>query len=109
MKNFVSTGDTITATAPRALVSGEGALIGAMFGVAKATYANATEGEFQIVGEVELTALGTSTAAQGALAYWDNTNMRVTDAASGNTKIGVFTIAKTNGPTIARVRLNGAF
>jgi predicted RecA/RadA family phage recombinase len=109
MKNYMSSGDTVTANAPRALTSGEGALIGAMFGVAKAAYANGAEGEFQMVGEVELTTLGTDTAAVGALAYWDNTNFRVTTTASGNTKIGVFTLAKASGPTVGRVRLNGAF
>ena len=109
MKNFVQCGDTLTAAAPRAVSSGDGALIGSVFGVAIGTYANGAEGEFRLEGVFDLTALNTDTASVGALAYWDNTNFRVTTTASGNTKIGIFWQAKTNGQTTARVRLNEAY
>lgn len=109
MKNFVQPGCTLTLAAPYALTPGDGALVGLIFGISCATYANAAEGEFQTTGVFDITALGTDTATVGAAAYWDNTNRRITTTASGNTKVGVFTKAKANGETTARVRLNGVF
>jgi predicted RecA/RadA family phage recombinase len=109
MRNYVQDGVTLTGVAPRALTSGEGAIVGAnLFGVASAALANAAAGEF-VVGPcvVELTALGTDTAAVGALAYWDNVNFRVTTTAAGNRLIGNFAAAKANGQTTAQVRLDG--
>ena len=111
MKNFVQPGDTITVTAPYALTAGDGALVGTnIFGVACGTYANgATDVELKLEGVYDITALSTDTASIGALAYWDNTNKRITTTSSGNTKVGVFVGAKINGDTTARVRLSAAF
>jgi predicted RecA/RadA family phage recombinase len=110
MRNFVQPGETLTVTAPYALAAGEGCLVGSIFGVACGTYANgATDAEVIVEGVFDITTLGTDTPAQGALAYWDNTNKRLTTTSSGNTKVGVFTVAKANGVTVGRVRLNAAF
>ena len=110
MRNFVQPGDYVTVTAPYALTSGDGCLVGSLFGIASNTYANgATDAELDVEGVFDITALGTDTATVGALAYWDNTNRRITTTASGNTKVGVFTAVKSSGATTARVRLNGAF
>lgn len=108
MKNYVQEGKTLTLTAPYAVGSGDGALVGSFFGVAVATYANAAEGEFVTQGVFDLTALNTDTGSVGTKVYWDNTNKRVTTTSAGNTLIGALTKAKANGETTARVRLNGA-
>lgn len=107
MKNFVQGGDTLTLAAPYAVASGDGLLVGSIFGVAANAAANGAPVEAKLNGVYELTALGTDTATVGAKAYWDNTNKRVTTTASGNSLIGVFTVAKTNGQTTGTVRLNG--
>lgn len=109
MKNFVQEGDRVTLTAPYARSAGDGALVGATFGVALNDVANGASGEFDLEGTFDLTAASAATASMGALAYWDDTNKNVTATSSGNTKIGVFLVAKTNGQTTARIRLNGAF
>ncbi len=109
MKNYVQCGDTLTLTAPYAVASGAGALVGAAFGVAISDVANGAEGEFRLVGVFTLTALGTDVGAQGAAAYWDNAAKRITVTSAGNTKVGVFATAKANGDATARVRLNGSF
>ncbi|MCE2917689.1 MAG: DUF2190 family protein [Rubrivivax sp.] len=111
MKNFVQPGDKLTVIAPYAVTSGQGVLVGLLFGVAQHDAANGAPVELQMSGVVDLNTLGTDTASGTSLvlAYWDNTNRRVTTAASGNTKIGMIVEAKVNGPTISRVRLNGAF
>lgn len=104
-KNFVQDGATLTLTAPYAVSSGNGALVGALFGVALADVANGAEGEFSVTGVFDVTALSTDVIAQGAKVYWDDTNKRMTGTASGNTLVGVVTKAKANGDTTARVRL----
>lgn len=110
MKNYVQPGDTLTLTAPYAVSAGDGALVGTnIFGVACGTYANGAEGEFKTCGVFDLTTLGTDTPSVGTIAYWDNTNKRVTTTSTSNTKIGVFTAAKGSGVTVGRVRLNAVF
>lgn len=110
MKNFVQPGDMVTVTAPYTLTSGAGCLVGLLFGVAAGAYASgATDAEIKTTGVFDIAALSTDVGAVGAAAYWDNTNKRITVTSSGNTKVGVFTMAKANGDTTARVRLNGAF
>ncbi|MFJ9531250.1 DUF2190 family protein [Herbaspirillum sp. NPDC101396] len=105
MKNFIQAGNVISAAIAVAVSSGDLVILGALAGVASGTYAANETGEYSLEGVYELTALNTSTAAIGAIAYWDQTNKRVTDAASGNGAIGHFFIAKANGDTTAKVRL----
>lgn len=107
MKNYVQDGEVITLAAPYAVTSGDGLLVGSIFAVATGTAANGAPVEAKLNSVFELTALSTDTASVGAKAYWDNTNRRVTTTASGNSLIGAFTVAKTNGQVTATVRLNG--
>ena len=110
MRNFVQPGDTVTVTAPYALSAGDGCLVGTLFGVAGGTYSNgATNAELVTEGVFDITALSTDTPAQGAALYWDNSNKRLTTTSSGNTKVGVAVVAKADGATTARIRLNGSF
>lgn len=107
MKNFVQDGDVVTVAAPYALSSGQGALVGSLFGVATNGAASGASVELIIEGVVTLAALGTDTASVGAKAYWDNTNRRVTTTATSNSLIGVFLAAKASGDATATLRLNG--
>lgn len=111
MKNYVQHGERLDLAAPYAVTSGQGALIGATFGVAVTDLANGATGAFTVVGAFTLTkATGASTGgAQGARAYWNNTNKNVTAVSSGNTLIGVFLATCADGDATAVVRLNGSF
>lgn len=106
MKNYVQDGDTVTLTAPYAVASGAGMLVGSLFAVAAYAAASGAAVEGVTEGVFDLTALGTDTATVGAKAYWDDANKRITTTASGNSLVGVFLLAKANGDTTARVRLN---
>lgn len=108
MNNFIQKGDTVTLTAPYDVASGGGALVGALFGVAVVAVLTGVSGEFLTQGVFDLPALGTDTIDPGQKVYWDNTNKRVTETATDNTLIGVALQTKGNGPTVCRVRLNGA-
>lgn len=109
MRNYVQKGDTLTLAAPAALTSGEGFVVGSIFAIAKHAAANGASVEAAVTGVFDLPALATDVNAVGEKLYWDNTNKRVTETATGNTLIGVAVAAKASGATIARVRLNGNF
>lgn len=109
MKNYVQAGDLVTLTAPYAVVSGAGALVGSIFGVAATDIANAVDGEFKLTGVFDLGKTGSQAWTQGAKIYWDDTTKLCTTTASTNKLIGVAIAAAQAADTIGRVRLSSAF
>ena len=111
MKNYVQPGNTLTLTAPYAVTSGDGLLIGSIFGVAAGDAAIGEPVETALVGVFDLTKIGSQAWTVGAKVYWDDTNKRCTTVATDNTLIGVAVeaVAGGAGDTIGRVRLNGSF
>jgi len=111
MKNYMGEGATITLAAPYARLSGEGALVGAIFGIAAVDVANGIEAEFKTTGVFDLPKPGSQAWTVGAAVYWDNTAKNVTTTVGTNVKIGVAVLAVGSGAgeTTGRVRLNGAF
>lgn len=108
MKNFVKEGDVITVTAPYDVASGDGVLVGSLFGVAAYTAVSGAAVEIKPEGVFDIKALSTDTGNPGAKLYWDNTNKRLTTTASGNTLVGcIVELAKANGDATARVYLDG--
>lgn len=104
MKNYVQPGDVITLTAPYAVASGAGLLVGSLFGVACGAAALNAEVEARTTGVFDL-AKASGAVTQGAKLYWDNTNKLLTTTSSGNTLVGVATQAAQSGDATARVRL----
>jgi len=105
-KNYIQPGRVVTLTAPYQRNSGEGALVGAIFGVAMQTVANGVAGEFALRGVFDL-AKASGAITQGALVYWDNTNKNVTTTSTSNTRIGFALVAAASGDATVRVCLNG--
>jgi predicted RecA/RadA family phage recombinase len=108
MKNFLGHSSDQMLTAPVALASGGGALVGAIFGVAKTNIAQGQRGPFCLTGKFEMPK-DANAIAEGARVYWDNTNKVVTATANGNTLIGVATLAALAATSTVHVRLNGSF
>jgi predicted RecA/RadA family phage recombinase len=111
MKNFVQPGNTITLTAPYAVTSGDGLLVGAIFGVAAGTAILGDPVETAVEGVYDLKKVASQAWIAGDRIYWDNTAKQTTKTLTANTLIGVATEAVAGGATdlIGRVRLNGAF
>lgn len=111
MKNYVQPGNTITLAAPYAVASGDGLLVGAIFGVATAAAANAEPVEAALAGVFDLKKVGSQAWAAGDKIYWDNTAKETTKTATANTLIGVAIEAVANGAgdIVGRVRLNASF
>ncbi|MFC3088125.1 DUF2190 family protein [Tabrizicola soli] len=111
MRNYVQPGNTITLAAPYAVTSGDGMLVGSIFGVAAGTAAFGESVDTALTGVFDITKIGSQAWTVGAKVYWDNTNKRCTTVATDNTLIGVAVeaVAGGAGDLGGRVRLNGAF
>lgn len=109
MKNFKSQGNTLTFTAGAAYSSGDGVLLGSLFGVAAGDIANGDDGVLNLTGVYELPKIGSQAWTVGALVYWDDGNSRCTTVSTDNTLIGAATVAVGSGAgeTLGTVRLNG--
>lgn len=89
MKNYIQEGDVISGAAPYARNSGEGALLGTIFGVAVNTVANGAIGKWMTEGVFALPKVTGTAWTLGAKLYWDNAAKNVTTTSAGNTLIGV--------------------
>lgn len=107
--NFVQPGDTITVAAPYDRSSGEGVLVGSIFGVAleDADYDASESLLISRVGVWSLTKVGSQAWTVGAQIWWDNSNKYCTTTADGNTFIGVCVeaVADGAGDTTGKVAL----
>jgi predicted RecA/RadA family phage recombinase len=111
MKNFVQPGKTITLAAPYDVVSGNGLLVGSIFGVASADALTGAEVETALTGVFDLTKAPSQAWGVGDKIYWDDSTNVATKTVAGNTLIGVAVQAVAGGAadTIGRVRLNASF
>jgi predicted RecA/RadA family phage recombinase len=111
MKTYIQPGHAITLVAPYAVESGDGLLVGAIFGVASHDAVLGGEVETQLTGILDLAKTASQAWTAGAKVYWDNAAKRVTNVASGNTLVGVAVLAVGGGAdeSVGRVRLNGSF
>ena len=88
------------------ILSGQGMLVGAFFGVAAMDAAQNTTVECETRGEFDLPKEPALAISQGARVFWDNTNRRVTTTATGNFSIGIATTAALAADATVRVWLN---
>jgi predicted RecA/RadA family phage recombinase len=107
MKNFIQPGECMDLVAPYQRNSGEGALVGNLFGVATVDVANAVAASFCIEGVFTLTKATGEAWTLGALIYWDNTNKRCTTTSTSNYRIGCAAAAAQSADVVGNVRLNG--
>jgi len=109
MKNFVQQGENLTLPAPYAVNSGDGALIGSIFGVASTKAAIGEDTSFVREGVFTLPKPGAQAWAVGVKVYWDNAAKNVTTTSAGNTLIGAAAGAVGNGAgeTSGKVLLTG--
>jgi predicted RecA/RadA family phage recombinase len=111
MRTHIQPGHTITLAAPHDVVSGDGLLVGSIFGIATHDAFTGAEVETQLTGVVEIAKAASQAWTVGARIHWDNTAKRATTTTSGNTPIGVAVLAVGAGAeeTVGRVRLNASF
>jgi len=107
MKTFIQDGNIITVTAAANVTSGDGVLVGSIFGVVAADAVAGEEVEIGTVGVYELPKLSTAVIAQGDRAAWNSSTGKVVVPATGMFPIGIATETAANGIASIKVRLDG--
>lgn len=106
--NYKQPGSVLDLAAPYDRTTGEGALIGAIFGVALSTVLNTVTGQFKTDGVWSLAKTSAQAWTVGAKIYWDNTNKRCDTDSTVGMLIGTAVEAADNPSSTGVVRLNGA-
>jgi predicted RecA/RadA family phage recombinase len=108
MKNYIQEGRMITVAAPAGgVTSGDGVVIGALFGVASKTDAAGETVTIASEGVFDLPKLSSAVIAAGDAVAWDDTAKQVNVPGTGRYPIGTAIEAAGNGVTTVRVRLDG--
>ena len=107
MRNYVQPGDSLALIVPYAggVTSGQGVLVGAIFGVAAVDAAQNAVIECQTKGVFDITKEPALAITAGARPFWDNTNRRLTTTLTSNFQVGVATQAALAADTTVRAML----
>ena len=107
MRNYVQPGDSLALAVPYGggVTSGQGVLVGALFGVAAVDGAQNAVIECQTKGVFDISKEPALAITAGARVFWDNTNRRITTTATGNFQVGLSTVAALAADATVRVML----
>jgi predicted RecA/RadA family phage recombinase len=110
MKNYLGPGVAVNVPAPAAVKSGDGLLVGTLFGYCGADAALNEIVALHTAGEYKANKATGQAWAVGQTVYWDDGAKKVTTAStSGNTKIGVAIVAALSADVTGSIRLNGSY
>lgn len=104
-KNFIAPGDKIQVAAPYNVSSGQGVLIGALFGVAQHDALSGAPVVIDRNGIYELPKEAPLVITAGASLFWDATNRRLTTTVTGNFPVAIATVAAASADTTVRALL----
>ena len=108
MKNYIQNGDMITVTAPvGGVTSGQGVLVGSLFGVVAATAPEGDAVEIATTGVFDLPKDAATIIDLGDRVAWDNTAKEIAQPGVGLYPVGIAVMTAGNGTTTVRVRLDG--
>lgn len=108
MQNFIQNGHIIRVKAPAGgIASGEGLIVGNIFGIAAFSSAEGDPVELGTTGVYQLPKASAAVLTVGARVAWDNVARNVNVPGTGRFPIGIATEAAGNGTTSVAVRLDG--
>jgi len=108
MKNYIQNGDMITVTAPvGGVTSGQGLLVGSLFGVIAASVSGGEAVEVATTGVFDLPKDAATVIDPGDRVAWDDTAKEIAQPGVGLYSVGIAVTAAGNGTTAVRVRLDG--
>lgn len=107
MRNFTAPGDRLTFTAAADISSGDGVLVGQIFGVVTGDVASGEQGTLSLTGVYSLPKATGQAWAAGDPIYWDASAGECTTDPDAATLIGAATAVALAGDTSGTVRLNG--
>ena len=107
MKTYIQPGNSLAFTVPNAsgVTSGQGVLVGALFGIAAVDGAQNAVIECQTIGVFDINKEPALAISAGARVFWDNTNRRITTTATSNYQVGIAALPALAADTTVRVWL----
>ena len=106
MQNYAHNGCNITVPAPAGgVTSGQGVLIGKLFGVALASASEDDPVVLVTEGVVDLPKASTQTHALGARLYWDASNAQLTTSGTGNEQVAIAVADAPSGSATVTAKL----
>jgi len=108
MKTYIQNGHVITVPTPTGgIASGDGLIVGSIFGIAAYSAAEGDPLELATTGVYKLPKASAVVLAVGARVAWDDTAKEVNTPGAGRFPIGVAVEAAESGVTSVAVRLDG--
>ncbi len=108
MKNYLQNGHIVRVITPAGgIASGEGLIVGSIFGIAAYSAADGEPLELATTGVYKLPKATAAVLTVGARVAWDNTAKNINVPGAGRFPVGVATEAAGNGITSVAVRLDG--
>ena len=108
MQNLNRNGHIIKVTAPAGgIASGEGLIVGNIFGIAAYTSPEGDSVELGTTGVYQLPKASAAVLTVGARVAWDNTAKNINVPGTGRFPVGIVTEAAGSGTTSVAVRLDG--
>src|SRR2546430_181511 len=104
MKTYIAPGDVCTLIAPYDRLSGQGALVGSLFGIAATDVLNGVAGEFAIVGVFSHQKTASQAWTAGSKIYWENKIKRFPAAAAQYRRLKAEIVPMTGGDMTDKVR-----
>jgi predicted RecA/RadA family phage recombinase len=105
-KNYIQPGHTLTIAAPTGgVLSGQGVLIGTLFGIAQYDAIEGAEVEILTEGVVEIPKTSALQIDAGDRLFWDATNKVVNKTATAQVCVGVAVSAAANPSGTVRMKL----
>ncbi len=106
MRNYIAPGKSITVTTPTGgVMSGDGMLIGTLFGVAQFDAVEGAEVEILTEGVVEIGKTSALSMSVGDRLFWDGTNKVVNKTATAQVCVGVAVSASANPSDTVKMKL----
>lgn len=108
MRNYIQKGENLTLPAPYNVASGDGALIGSIFGIAAEDALSGADVDLVTVGVFAIKKTSALAISVGDIVYWHDDTKLVNKTSASGVRVGVAVQAAANpSPTVA-VRLDGS-
>jgi len=106
MRNYIKEGEVLTLTPAANVTMGKGYMFGAgLFGVALATVANGSPGEFLTEGVVEIDKTSALAISVGDRLFWDAANSVVNKTSAGQVCVGIAVEGAVNPSATVKMKL----
>ena len=107
--NYIQPGRSITVAAPTGgVLSGEGVLIGTLFGIAQYDAVEGAEVEILTEGVVEIGKTSALAIGVGDRLFWDDTNKLVNKTTTAQQQVGVAVAAAANPSATVKMLIRAA-